>query len=152
MGISRRLKEYDPSIRIVGVEPYLQHKIQGLKNLKESYQPGIFDRNRLDEKVNIQDEDAFEMARRLVREEGIFAGMSSGAAMHVAIEKARTLDHGLIVAVLPDGGDRYLSTDLFADKQETSLVFYNAMTRQKEPFRPIRPDEISVHACGPTVQ
>jgi len=151
MGISRRLKDYNPSVRTVGVEPYLQHKIQGLKNMKESYQPGIFDRNGLDEKVNIQDEDAFEMARRLVREEGIFAGMSSGAAMHVAIEKARTLDHGVIVAVLPDGGDRYLSTDLFADKQETSLVFYNALTRQKEPFRPIRPDEISVHACGPTV-
>ena len=151
MGISRRLKEYNPEVKIVGVEPYLQHKIQGLKNLKESYQPGIFDRSRLDDKVNIHDEDAFEMARRLVREEGIFAGMSSGAAMHVAIEKAKVLESGVIVAVLPDGGERYLSTALFSDRQETSLLFYNTMTRQKEPFRPINPDEIRMYACGPTV-
>ncbi|MBS1238625.1 MAG: cysteinyl-tRNA synthetase, partial [Deltaproteobacteria bacterium] len=85
MGISKRLKEYNSDIKIIGVEPYLQHKIQGLKNMKESYRPGIFDKNQLDEKINILDEDAFEMARKLAREEGILVGMSSGAAMHVAI-------------------------------------------------------------------
>jgi len=74
MGISRRLKEYNPDVKVVGVEPYLRHKIQGLKNMKESYVPGIFDKNRLDEKVNILDEDAFTTARRLLREEGIMAG------------------------------------------------------------------------------
>ncbi|MDD5101069.1 MAG: cysteine synthase family protein, partial [Syntrophales bacterium] len=63
MGVSKRLKEYNPAVRIVGVEPYLQHRIQGLKNMKESYRPGIYDRNRLDEKINILDEDAFEMTR-----------------------------------------------------------------------------------------
>jgi cysteinyl-tRNA synthetase len=104
MGISKRLKEYNPDIKIVGVEPYLQHKIQGLKNMKESYRPGIFDKNELDEKVNILDEDAFEMARRLAREEGILAGMSSGAAMHVAVQKAKEMDEGLIVVILPDNG------------------------------------------------
>ncbi len=78
MGISRRLKELNPSIKIIGVEPYLKHKIQGLKNMKESYRPGIFDKALLDEKINILDEDAFETARRLAREEGILAGMSSG--------------------------------------------------------------------------
>jgi cysteinyl-tRNA synthetase len=79
MGISRRLKELNPQIEMIGVEPYLKHKIQGLKNMRESYRPGIFDKKCLDEKVNVLDEDAFAMARRLAREEGIMAGMSSGA-------------------------------------------------------------------------
>jgi cysteinyl-tRNA synthetase len=103
-------------VRIVGVEPYLQHHIQGLKNMKESYRPGIYDKGRLDEKVNIQDEDAFAMARRLAREEGLLVGMSSGAAMHVAIEKARELDSGVVVVILPDSGERYLSTRPLRDR------------------------------------
>ena len=123
MGCARRLKEYNPDIRIVGVEPYMGHKIQGLKNMKESYRPGIFDKSRLDEKVNILDEDAYEMARRLLREEGIFAGMSCGAAMHVAVEKAKELKEGLIVVILPDSAERYLSTELFADKEKSTLRF-----------------------------
>ena len=88
MGMSRRLKEYNPRIRIVGVEPYLGHKIQGLKNMKEAYQPEIYDKGLLDKKVNIDDEEAFEMTRRLAREEGIFVGMSSGAAMAIAAKEA----------------------------------------------------------------
>jgi len=113
MGVSKRLKQYNPKIKVVGVEPYLGHKIQGLKSLKEAYKPGIYNKNMLDEKVYIKDEDAFEMARKLSKEEGIFAGMSSGGAMHVALEKAKELDKGLIVVLLPDGGEKYLSTDLF---------------------------------------
>ncbi len=151
MGISRKLKEYNGDIRIIGVEPYLHHKIQGLKNMKESYQPGIFDRGRLDEKINILDDDAFEMARRLTREEGILAGMSSGAAMYVALEKAREMKKGLIVVIFPDSGERYLSTELFADREETSLCLYNTLTRNKEPFRPIDTAQILIHSCGPTV-
>ena len=151
MGISKRLKEYNPAVRIVGVEPYLQHHIQGLKNMKESYRPGIYDRSRLDEKVNILDEDAFEMARRLAREEGLFVGMSSGAAMHVAAQKARELEEGVIVVIFPDGGERYLSTDLFTDQTQSSLKLYNTMTREKTAFKPIHPDEILMHSCGPTV-
>jgi len=151
MGLSKKLKEYNPAIRIVGVEPYIGHKIQGLKNMKESYQPGIYDRSRLDEKVNILDEDAFEMARRLLREEGISAGMSSGAAMHVAVEKARTLDEGFIVVILPDGAERYLSTELFADKERSTLRLYNTLSRTREFFQPINPQEILIHSCGPTV-
>ncbi len=151
MGISKRLKEYNPEIRIVGVEPYLQHKIQGLKNMKESYMPGIFDRDRLDEKINILDEDAFEMARRLSKEEGLFVGMSSGAAMHVAIEKAKTMQDGLIVVICPDSGERYLSTELFADRQETTLRLFNTLTKQKDYFKSIRPTEVLMHSCGPTV-
>ena len=151
MGISKKLKEYNEDIRIIGVEPYLHHKIQGLKNMKESYRPGIFDRGRLDEKINILDDDAFEMARRLTREEGILAGMSSGAAMHVALEKAREMEEGLIVVIFPDSGERYLSTTLFADKEAASLCLYNMLTRNKEPFRPIDTTQILIHSCGPTV-
>lgn len=151
MGISRRLKEYNPGVRIVGVEPYLQHRIQGLKNMKESYRPGIFDRGRLDETVNILDEDAFEMARRLAREEGLLVGMSSGAAMFVAAQKARELKEGVIVVIFPDGGERYLSTDLFADSAHVSLRLYNMMTRQKEGFSPLNPEEVRIHSCGPAV-
>ena len=84
MGLSRGLKEYNPDIQIIGVEPYLGHKIQGLKNMKESYQPEIYDKQRLDKKVNIDDEEAFEMARSLAKSEGLLVGMSSGAAMAAA--------------------------------------------------------------------
>jgi len=151
MGLSRRLKEYNPDIRVIGVEPYLQHKIQGLKNMKESYRPGIFDKSRLDEKINILDEDAFEMARRLAAEEGLLVGMSSGAAMHVALQKAREMEAGVIVIVFPDSGERYLSTDLFADKQEGSLRLYNQLTRSKDLFKPLRQEEVLIHSCGPPV-
>ena len=151
MGISRRLKEYNTDIRIVGVEPYLHHKIQGLKNMKESYRPGIFDRTRLDEKINILDEDAFEMARTLARTEGLFVGMSSGAALHVALEKARELEEGVIVVIFPDGGERYLSTPLFSDREEVSLRLYNTLSRTKEPFKPITAAQVLIHSCGPTM-
>lgn len=152
MGISKRLKELNPQIKIIGVEPYLQHKIQGLKNMRESYRPGIFDKNKLDEKVNILDEDAFEMSRRLAREEGILAGMSSGAAMFVAAQKAQQMEEGLIVVILPDSGERYLSTELFAFKKELSTFnLYNAFMRQKTLFNSIKADEVSVRTCGPTI-
>ncbi|MBN1661987.1 MAG: cysteine--tRNA ligase [Deltaproteobacteria bacterium] len=151
MGISRRLKEYNPAIRIVGVEPYMQHKIQGLKNMKESYRPGIFDKNRLDEKINIHDEDAFEIARKLARKEGLLAGMSSGAALYVALQKAKELTSGLIVVIFPDSGERYLSTELFVEKGQSSLRIYNTLTREKAYFRPIHEEEVLIHSCGPTV-
>ncbi len=152
MGISRRLKELNPAVRIIGVEPYLQHKIQGLKNMRESYRPGIFDKTRLDEKINILDEDAFDMSRRLAREEGILAGMSSGAAMFVAASKAAEMSEGIIVVIFPDSGERYLSTELFAVKEELApLALYNILKRRKTPFRSIKPGEIQIRTCGPTV-
>ncbi len=152
MGISKRLKELNPQIKIIGVEPYLQHKIQGLKNMRESYRPGIFDKKCLDEKVNILDEDAFEMSRRLAREEGILAGMSSGAAMFVAAQKASEMEEGMIVVIFPDSGERYLSTELFAVKEEIStLNLYNILKRQKTLFKPVKAEEVQMHTCGPTV-
>jgi cysteine synthase B len=114
MGAGKRLKEYDRAIKIVGVEPLLGHKIQGLKNMSESIVPGIYDPSRLDEKRNVQDDRAFETARELALREGLFVGMSSGAAVYAALQIARELTDGVIVVILPDRGDRYLSTTLFA--------------------------------------
>jgi cysteinyl-tRNA synthetase len=151
MGLSRRLKEYDPNIRIVGVEPYLGHKIQGLKNMKESYRPEIYEKDRIDKKLNIDDEAAFEMTRLLAREEGIFAGMSAGAGMAAAIQEVKSMSDGVVVVILPDGGERYLSTPLFAVQEETNLRFYNPLTREKEPFAPLQSGKVSIYSCGPTV-
>ena len=113
MGAGKRLKEQDRSITVVGVEPRLGHKIQGLKNMTEAIVPKIFDPKALDEKRNVQDDDAFTTTRRLALEEGLFVGMSSGAAMWGALQKAKEMKDGTIVVVLPDRGDRYLSTALF---------------------------------------
>jgi cysteinyl-tRNA synthetase len=150
MGVSRRLKEYNPAIQIVGVEPYLGHKIQGLKNMKEAYCPEIFEKQRLDKKVNIDDEEAYEMTRRLAKEEGLFVGMSSGAAMTVARKEAAILGKGTVVVVLPDGGERYLSTPLFTVKDKFVLKLFNTMSRKKEPFEPTVPGTATVYSCGPT--
>jgi cysteine synthase B len=113
MGVSKRLKEYDKSITIVGVEPVLNHKIQGLKNLKESIVPGIFDYSQLDEIRVVEDDNAFTATRELALKEGLLMGMSSGAALYAAQQKAREMKDGVIVVLLPDRGDRYLSTTLF---------------------------------------
>ncbi|MBR9984775.1 MAG: cysteine--tRNA ligase [Desulfosarcina sp.] len=150
MGLSRRLKEFNPEIRIIGVEPYLGHRLQGLKNMKEAYQPEIFKKRLLDEKVNVEDEPAFEMTRRLAREEGLMVGMSSGAAMVVAAEIAQTLERGTLVVIFPDGGERYLSTPLFAVQEKNDLKLFNTMTRKKELFLPVNPGKVSMYACGPT--
>lgn len=113
IGASRYLKEKVPGIRVVGVEPTLGHTIQGLKNMKESVVPGIYDPAALDEKITIEDDDAFETTRLLAVREGLFAGMSSGAAVAGALNVAGKMKKGNIVTVLPDRGDRYLSTTLF---------------------------------------
>ncbi len=113
MGVSRFLKEKNPDIIIIGVEPKLGHKIQGLKNLKEAYKPGIFNKEYIDERINFEDEEAYKTSRLLVKEEGLFCGMSSGAAMSVALKRIQTIEKGLVVVLLPDNGERYLSTNLF---------------------------------------
>lgn len=113
MGTSRYLKEQSKGIRIVGVEPTVGHTIQGLKNMEESMVPEIYDQSRLDDKIVVDDGTAFETARRLATAEGIFTGISSGAAVAGALQVARQMDVGTIVTILPDRGDRYLSTMLF---------------------------------------
>jgi len=113
MGVSRFLREHKPEAKVVGVEPPMGHKIQGLKNMHEAIRPKIYDRLMLDEKITVNDQEAFEATRRLATEEGIFVGMSSGAATAGAMKIAQTMDSGMIVVLLPDRGDRYLSTELF---------------------------------------
>lgn len=113
MAISMFLKETRPSATVVGVEPVRGHTIQGLKNLDESIVPGIYDARRLDAKLPVGDEESFEMTRRLATAEGLFVGMSSGAAVVGALQVAAELRSGTVVVLLPDRGDRYLSTSLF---------------------------------------
>ena len=151
MGLSKKLKEYNPEIKIVGVEPYLGHNIQGMKNMKESYRPGIFNKDSLARIVHIEDEEAFQMTRRLAKEEAIFVGMSSGAAMAAALKVAQEIEEGLFVVIFPDGGERYLSTNLFMDRKKTDIKFYNTLNRQKDAFIPIKENEASIYSCGPTV-
>ncbi len=149
MGILRAMKEKNPAIRVVAVEPLPGHKVQGLKNMKESYVPGIFDRYALDEIIHVKDEDAFEAARRLAREEGIFAGMSSGAAMAAGIQIASVMEEGVLVAILPDGGDRYLSTNLFTTMLEPDFRFYNLLERRKVEFKPVKEAKARICVTGP---
>jgi len=113
MGVSRYLKEKSKNIKIIGIEPPPGHAIQGLKNMSESIVPDIYDRDQLDDVITINDEEAFEMARRLASEEGIFAGISSGAAVAGALRVAEGMKSGTVVTIIPDRGDRYLSTMLF---------------------------------------
>lgn len=113
MGAGRYLKEKKPKCLIVGIEPTVGHTIQGLKNMEESIVPGIYHPSVWDEKVTVQDEEAFETTRLLATREGLFLGMSSGAAVAGALRVAREMDRGTVVVILPDRGDRYLSTTLF---------------------------------------
>jgi len=132
------------------VEPFLGHKLQGLKNMRESYCPEIYDKNLPDKKVNIEDEEAFEITRRLAKEEGLFVGMSSGAALAVARKEAESMTRGIIVVIFPDSGERYLSTPLFTVRDKIDLKLFNTLTRSKEIFEPIHAGKVSVYSCGPT--
>jgi len=113
MGIGMRLKTMNPDIRIVEAHPVKGHYIQGLKNMDEAIVPELYDVSQIDESIMIETEEAYDMARRLVVEEGIFAGMSSGAAMIAAAKVSESLESGLIVVIFADRGEKYLSTDLF---------------------------------------
>ena len=113
MGVSRYLKQQKPEARVIGIEPPMGHKIQGLKNMEEAIRPKIYERSMLDEIICVKDEEAFEATRALATREGIFVGMSSGAAVAGAQRVAATMTSGVIVVILPDRGDRYLSTELF---------------------------------------
>jgi len=151
MGLSRRFRELKPEVQLVGVEPYLGHKIQGLKNMKESYRPGIFEKSRADRIINIEDEEAYYTSRLLAKEEGIFVGMSSGAAMAVALSLAKEMEKGRMVVIMPDGGERYLSTPLFVVKKKSGMLLYNTLSRKKDEFVPIDENRIRMYSCGPTL-
>ena len=113
MGVGMRLKAINPDIRVIEAHPVKGHYIQGLKNMEEAIVPELYDVSQIDDSIMIESEEAYEMARRIVVDEGIFVGMSSGAAMLAAVRVAEPLDSGLIVVIFPDRGEKYLSTDLF---------------------------------------
>ncbi len=113
MGSAKYLKEKNPKIKVVSAHPVKGHYIQGLKNMKEAIVPALYDESMIDETIMIESEEAFEVARKIAKKEGIFAGMSSGAAMLAAIKVAEKINKGNIVVIFPDRGEKYLSTDLF---------------------------------------
>ncbi len=113
MGVGLALRERVPGVKIVSAHPVRGHYIQGLKNLEEAIVPAIYDARQIDRHVMVESEEAFELARRIALEEGLFVGMSSGAAMVAARAVAAELDEGTIVTIFPDRGEKYLSTALF---------------------------------------
>ena len=113
MGLARFFRENSPQVRVVAIEPVLGHKIQGLKNMQEAIVPAIYDPQAFHQKIVVEDDIAFETARLLAARQGIFCGMSGGAAVAGALRLSEELETGLIVVIIPDRGDRYLSTNLF---------------------------------------
>ncbi|MGV8813933.1 MAG: cysteine synthase CysM [Gelidibacter sp.] len=113
MGVSTFLKEHNKNINIVGAQPKDGAKIPGIRKWPEAYLPKIFDRSKVDEIIEVSEEEAKLMTNRLAKEEGVFAGMSSGGCVAAALKIAEKLDHGIIVAIICDIGDRYLSSNLF---------------------------------------
>ena len=119
MGTGRYLKEKNPDIQIIGVEPDdAFHGLEGLKHMDSSILPGIYSEERLDRKINVSTEDAYETVYRLGREEGVLVGQSSGAAMWAALQVAREIEAGSVVTLFPDFGDKYLSTNLWVGWKE----------------------------------
>jgi cysteine synthase B len=115
MGVSKVLKEHNPQIKIVCAHPVKGHYIQGLKNMEEAIVPSIYDPLQIDITIMVETEVAYEMTRQIVSQEGIFVGMSSGAAMYAAVEIAKQIKSGTIVVIFPDRGEKYLSTKLFKE-------------------------------------
>ncbi len=113
MGVSRYLKEKNPAVRIVGCQPEEGSQIPGIRKWPEAYLPRIFEKPRVDQLEYVSQADAEEMTRRLAREEGIFAGISSGGSLHVALRIAERTENAVIVSIVCDRGDRYLSTGVF---------------------------------------
>ena len=113
MGLSKFLKQMKPSIKIVCAQPVKGHYIQGLKNMEEAIVPEIYDPSKIDTHELIESEEAIEMARQLIKKEGIFAGMSSGAAMLAAYRTAEKISSGNIVVLFPDRAEKYISTIMF---------------------------------------
>ncbi|CAA0247526.1 cysteine synthase B (O-acetylserine sulfhydrolase B) [Tenacibaculum maritimum] len=113
MGVSTYLKEQNPNIKIIGAQPTDGSKIPGIRKWSKEYLPKIFDRSKVDEIIEVSENQARNMTRKLASQEGVFGGMSSGGAVHVALEVAHKIEKGVIVAIICDIGDRYLSSNLY---------------------------------------
>ena len=117
MGVSRYLKEKNPEIQIIGLQPVEGSQIPGIRRWPEAYLPKIFDSRRVDRVMDISQDESEQMMRRLAKEEGIFAGVSSGGAIAAALRLSREVERATIVAIICDRGDRYLSTGVFDEKR-----------------------------------
>jgi len=113
MGVSRYLKEQNPDVQIIGLQPKDGSRIPGIRRWPKEYLPSIFERQRVDEIIDVDQHDAEATMKKLAREEGIFCGVSSGGAIFAALQLAKKLDNAVIVAIICDRGDRYLSTGVF---------------------------------------
>ncbi len=124
MGVGKALKRHNPKVKLVCAHPVKGHYIQGLKNMEEAIVPAIYDPSQIDITIMVETEAAYEMTRQIISNEGIFVGMSSGAAMYAAVEIAKQIESGTIVVIFPDRGEKYLSTKLF--KNDTAGLENNA--------------------------
>lgn len=115
MGVSRYLKEQNPAVQVIGVQPSEGASIPGIRRWPEAYLPSIFESERVDQTLDVSQEEAEETMRQLARQEGIFAGVSSGGALAVALRLSKQLENAVIVSIVCDRGDRYLSTGVFPD-------------------------------------
>lgn len=122
MGAGRYLKERKPSVQLIAVEPEPGHRIQGLKNMGEAIVPKIYDESIIDRKIVVTTREAYEWAARLTREEGIFAGQSSGAAMCGAARVAQEIEEGVMVVIFPDLGFKYLTAEPYHDEEIVQKV------------------------------
>ncbi|PCI18999.1 MAG: cysteine synthase B [Piscirickettsiaceae bacterium] len=116
MGVSMYLKEQSESVRIIGVQPEGDSKIPGIRRWPQEYLPKIYDSTRVDEILEVSQQQAEDMTRKLAEKEGVFCGVSSGGATYVALELSKILDNATIVVIICDRGDRYISTGIFPDK------------------------------------
>ena len=114
MGVSRYLKEQNPKIQVIGLQPTDGATIPGIRRWPEAYLPSIFEARRVDQGIDMGQEDAEDCMRRLAREEGIFCGVSSGGAVAAMLEVSKTVENSVLVAIICDRGDRYLSSGVFA--------------------------------------
>ncbi len=115
MGTSRYLKEQNPNIQIIGVQPEEGSRIPGIRKWPEEYMPKIFDKSRVDQLMYVNQKQAEDTARKLATMEGIFAGISSGGALYTALQLSKQLENAVIVSIVCDRGDRYLSSGVFPD-------------------------------------
>ncbi len=121
MGVSRRLREFNPDIEFITIEPRDENqRIEGMKHMPTSIVPKIYDPNQKNDSVLVNSEQALEMVRRLLREEGLFVGFSAGAAVYGALQVARRLNEGVVVTVLPDNGTKYVSRGIFSTQEDES--------------------------------